>query len=239
MAVAAKKKKKKTDKSALIVNAVIVAVFLAGVGFVAHLLLSGSSPRKKEKIQVVKLLKPPPPPEQKPPEPEVPKEAPKQQVVEDIPQPRDAPQNDQPPDNTPAGQDLGVDAEGGAGSDGFGLVGKKGGRGITLGGGGSGVSRMSLLAKYGWYTKKVEKELWRQVKQILDKDGGIPKGKHQMTVHLELNGRGDIVRFRIVGPSGNDMIDKAVKSTLPSLKISEPPPAGMPSGMTLRIAAQG
>jgi protein TonB len=233
------KKKKKADKSGLVVNGIIVVVFLSGIGFVAHLLLSDTGPRRKDKIQVVKLLKPPPPPEQKPPEPEVPKEAPKQEIVEDVPQPQDTRQNDQPQDDTPAGQDLGVDAEGGAGSDGFGLVGKKGGRGITLGGGGSGASRMSLLAKYGWYTKKLEKELWRQVNQLLVKDGGIPKGKHQMTVHLELNARGDIVRFRVVALSGNDTVDKAVQSALPSLKVSEPPPEGMPRGMTLRIASQG
>lgn len=228
------KKKKKPDKNALLVNGIIVLVFLAGIGFVAHLLLSDSGPRKKEKIQIVKLLKPPP--EQKPPEPEAPKEVPKQETVKDIPQPQDTPQNKQPQDNAPAGKDLGVDAEGGAGSDGFGLVGRKGGRGII---GGGGVSGMSLLARYGWYTKKVEKELWSRVKQILDKDGGIPKGKHQATVHLQLNGRGDIVRFRIVGSSGNEAIDKAVKSALPSLKLSEPPPEGMPHGMTLRIASQG
>jgi protein TonB len=236
MAVAPKKKKK-TDTSTLIIYGVVGIAFLGGIAFLVSLMLSDSSHRKREKIAVIKLLKPPPPPVEKPPEPEVPKEVPKQEVIEDIPQPQDTPQDDQPQD-TPAGQDLGVDAEGGAGSDGFGLVGKKGGRGITLGGGGGGLSNASLLAKYGWYTKKVEKELWQRVKSILDKDGGIPKGKHSATVHLVLNGTGTITRFKLLGSSGNEKIDEALKSALSALKISEPKPDGMPNGLTLKVSSQ-
>jgi hypothetical protein len=212
-------------------------VFLGVIGFLAKLMLGDMGPRKKEHIAVVNLMKPPPPPEQKPPEPEPPKEAPKQEVVQDIPQPQDTPQNDQPQDNTPAGQDLGVDAEGGAGGDSFGLVGRKGGRSLI--GGGGGMSRMSLLAKYGWYTKKIEKELWRDVKSILDKEGGIPKGKHDATVHLMLNSKGAVVSFRILDSSGNEKIDHALKAALPSLKVSEPLPEGMPGGMTIKVSSQG
>jgi len=237
---AAPKKKKKADKSALLVNGIIVLVFLAVIGFVVYLLSGDPGASRKATFHEVKLIKPPPPPEQKPPEPEPPKEIPKQEVVENVPQPQDAPSNDRPDDNPPAGEDLGVEGEGGAGSDAFGLRGKgSGGRDITLGGGRGGGSRMSLLAKYGWYTKKVERELWQRVKQMLDKEGGVPKGKHQMTVHLKLNARGDVVGFRVVSPSGNELIDKAVSITLPSLRVSEPPPEGMPHGMTLRIASQG
>jgi len=231
------KKKKKTDKSALIIYGAVGVVFLGVIGFLASLMFSDLGPRKKEHIAVVNLMKPPPPPEQKPPEPEPPKVPPKQEVVQDIPQPQDTPQNNQPQDDAPAGQDLGVDAEGGAGGDAFGLVGRKGGRSLI--GGGGGMSRMSLLTKYGWYTKKIEKELWRDVKSILDKDGGIPKGKHDATVHLVLNSKGVVVSFRILDPSGNDKIDRALKAALPSLKVSEPLPDGMPSGLTLRVSSQG
>jgi protein TonB len=234
---AVSKKKKKADTPTLIIYGVVGLVFLGVIGFLASLILSDMGPRKKEHIAVVNLMKPPPPPEQKPPEPVPPKEVPKQEVIQDIPQPQDAPQNDQPQDDTPAGQDLGVDAEGGAGGDGFGLVGKKGGRSIL--GAGGGLSRVSLLTKFGWYTKKVEKELWRDVKSILDKEGGIPKGKHDATVHLVLSGKGVIVSFRIVDPSGNEKIDRALKNALASLKVSEPLPEGMPSGMTIRVSSQG
>jgi periplasmic protein TonB len=237
MAVAAKKKKKK-ESNGLLVYGAIAVVFLAGIAFMLNLLLSDTGLRKKEKIQVVKLLKPPPPPEEKPPEPEVPKEVPKQEVIEDVPL-QNGPKNDQPQDNTPAGKDLGVDAEGGAGSDGFGLVGRKGGRAIIGSGGGTGLSKSALLAKYGWYTNKVEKELWRSVKSHLDKDGGIPRGKHQLTIHLELNPNGSVIRFTVIGGSGNERVDQAVKTVMPLLRISEPPPDGMPRGMTIKVSAQG
>lgn len=238
---AAPKKKKKADKNALLVNVVIIFVFLGIIGFLVYLISGDPGTARKATFHEVKLIKPPPPPEQKPPEPEPPKEVPRQEVMEDVSQPQESARNDQPDNSPPAGEDLGVEGEGGAGSDAFGLRGKgSGGRDITLGGGGgSGLSRMSLLAKYGWYTKKVEKELWQRVKQVLDKDGGIPKGKHQVTVHLKLNARGDIVDFRVLTPSGNDLVDKAVRGALPSMKVSEPPPDGMPHGMTLRIASQG
>ncbi len=245
MAVAAQKKKKKKTiglliPSGLLVYGALAVMFLAGIGFMVHLLLSDTGVRKREKIQVVKLLKPPPPPEEKLPEPEVPKDLPQQEVIEAMPQ-GNAPRNDQPQDTAPVGQDLGVDAEGGSGSDGFGLVGRKGGRSIigAGGGGGGGLSRSALLAKYGWYTNKIEKELWRSVKSLLDKDGGIPKGKHQLTIHLELNPGGSVVRFTIIGGSGNDRVDRAVKTVMPLLRITEPPPDGMPRGMTIKVSAQG
>jgi periplasmic protein TonB len=234
------KKHKRSPYQNWLVPGVIGLVFLAAIGFLVKVFLSPEGPRNKEKISTVTLLKPPPEVKEKPPEPEIQKEAPKETIVTpvDSPQPQNSP--DQSQDNAPAGSDLGVDGEGGAGSDSFGLVGKKGGRNITLGGGGGGgLSRMSLLTKYGWYTRKVEKELWQQVKIILDRDGGIPKGKHQATIHLVLNANGKIIRSRLVETSGDAKIDKAVKSALLSMKVSEPLPDGMPSSMTIRISSQG
>jgi protein TonB len=230
-------KKHKTTYQSWLVPGVIGLVFLVAVGFIVKVVLTDVGPRKKEQISTVTLLKPPEVKE-KPPEPEIQKEAPKQEVIQDIPQ-QEIPQNDQPQDDTPAGNDLGVDTEGSSGSDSFGLVGKKGGRSITLGDGGSGLSRMSLLTKYGWYNRKLEKELWQQVKKILDKDGGIPKGKHQATIHLDLDASGKVIHYRLVDSSGDTKIDNALKTVLPTMKVSEPLPEGMPKTMTIRISSQG
>lgn len=237
------KKKKKTPYQTWLVPGIIGLVFLGGAGFLFKVLLSDDGPRRKSQVSTVTLLKPPPEVKEKLPEPEQLREIPKPQQMEaPMDQPQDTPQQaDQSQDNTPAGSDLGVDAEGGAGSDGFGLVGKKGGRSITLGGGGGGggLSGAGLLAKYGWYTKKVEKELWQRVKSILDQDGGFPKGKHQATVHLVLSGNGTILRSRIVGASGSDRMDQALKTALVAMRVSESPPSGMPNGMTIKISSQG
>jgi hypothetical protein len=237
-----KKKHKKAPYQNWLVPGAICLFFLVVIGFIVKVVLSDVGTRNKEKISTVTLLKPPPDVKDKPPEPEIPKEIPKQEIIQDIAQPQDTPQNDQPQDDTPAGSDLGVEGEGGAGGDAFGLVGKGGkGRDITIGGGGGGggMNRLSLLAKYGWYTKKIQEEIKKQVKKKMDQEGGIPKGKFQTVIKIVLDPRGEIVRYHIVGASGNIKIDAALQATLGEIRISEPPPAGMPAGMTLKITSQG
>jgi protein TonB len=235
-----KKKKKKTPYQNWLVPGIIGLVLLSGVGFVVKVMLTDVGPRRKEQIQTVTLLKPPPPEvKEKPPEPEVPKEAPKQTIETpiDTPQPQNQPQ-DQSQDNTPAGSDLGVDGEGGAGSDGFGLVGKKGGRAITLGGGGSGMNRLNQMAKYGRYVQKVQEEIWAQVKRQLDQEGGFPKGKHHTLAKITLNAGGKVVTYKITNSSGEQRFDKAVRDVLATITINGLPEE-MPRSMTIRIASQG
>ena len=239
-----KHKKQKTPYQNFLVPGVIGLAFLAAVGFVIKVMLTNVGPRKKEQISTVTLLKPPPPPDvkEKPPEPEVPKEAPKQTIETpvDTPQPQEA--QDQPQDNTPAGSELGVEGEGGAGSDAFGLRGGiKGGRSITLGGGGGkgGLNRLSLLTRYGGYVAKMQEEIKSRVRKTLDQNGGIPKGKLHALVKISLDGQGRVLTSQIVNSSGDDRVDEAIRTTLRGLKLSEPPPEGMPSGMTLKISSQG
>jgi TonB family protein len=235
-----KHKKKKSGILNWLIPGMVIALLLTGILFLVKVFLAPDSVRRKDLVAVT-LLKPPPPPEQKekPPEPEPPKEQPKENIVT----PNDTPQQqqDQNDDSPPPGADLGVDAEGGAGGDNFGLVGKKGGRAITLGGGGggSGVSRLSLLAKYGWYTSKIQDEIKQQMRKRLDQNGGAPKGKYQATVHIVLDPQGAILNYRIVASSGNDKIDEAIKLSLPGMRVSQPPPEGMPRSMTVRVSSQG
>lgn len=236
-------KKKKPQLKNFFVPAAVVLVIAGGIGFISKVMLTDTGPPRKNKITTVSLVKPP---EQKEklPEPEPPREIPKPQQMDTptMDQRQDAPQeaNDAPDDAPPAGSDLGVDAEGGAGSDGFGLVGRKGGRAITLGGGGggSGMNKLSLLARYGWYTKKVQDEVRKKVKSMLDENGGFPKGKYQTVVKLTLDVKGVVVDHRIVGSSGNSRMDDAVKQSVAVVRI-EAPPEGMPRTMTIRISSQG
>ena len=221
-------------------------VFLLIIGFVVKVFMSDDGGHKKAVYQVT-LIKPPPPDEKvKPPEPEKLKEVPKESITTptEVPQPQAA--QDQAPDNSPpAGADLGVAGEGGSGSDGFGLVGKGKnykGRDVTLAGtagGSSGMSRLALLTKYGWYTEKIQDEIKKQYKKRMEKDGGVPKGKFEFTVKIMLDPQGVVKKYRIVTSSGNDKLDAALKASLPGLKISQAPPDGMPSLITLRIISQG
>ncbi len=223
---------------------IAVMVILAGAAvYVVKTVLSDDSPKKKNNVTTVTLLKPPPPPQvkEKPPEPEQVKQAQKQEVIAQVPQ-NAAQQDSKPagePDNAPAGDNLGVDAEGSAGGDAFGLVGKKGGRGLISGGGGNGLGKLSLRAKFAFYTQAVGTEVRKKVLKRLDENGGMPRNKLQTVVQITLDVKGVIVQFSIIGSSGNQKMDEAVRQALSNIKVSDPPPDGMPRTMIFKISSQG
>jgi len=227
-----KKQKNRSNAIIWIVSAVVVVVFIGLGAFLVKLIISDDEGKSQRQIQMVTLLKPPPPPKipEKPPEPEIRKDEIMEQKIE-APKPDEMP--DQSQDNKPPGQDLGLDAEGTAGSDGFGLVGKKGGRALIGGGGGS------MTGQYAWYTYIVQEEIKKTVRERLEKTGGIPKGKIQIIIRIELDQQGKIIRCDIAGSSGNKIVDNAILDTLAMARVSEPPPDGMPRAMKLRISSQG
>jgi periplasmic protein TonB len=238
-----KKAGKKKGKPWLI-PVLVLAVFAGLIGLLLKLVLSESGAKPQKQVQIITLIKPPPEVKEKLPEPEVPKEAPKQ-VVEVPSEAPATPQNNAPDadDSPPAGDNLAVDGDGGAGDNAFGLGAKKGGRAITLGGsgggGGSGLNRLSLLSKYSGYARKMQSDIEKQVKKVLEREGGRPKGKQQTLVKLTLAPDGTIIRFAIVGSSGVERLDAAFRTALNGLKLSEPPPEGMPNSMTVKITTQG
>ena len=217
----------------------LVVIFLSGAAYIIVNVLSGEGPRRRDNVATVTLLKPPPVQvKEKLPEPEPVKEMQKKEEIVDPTQgPKDEPQNNEN-DNTPAGDKLGLDAEGKAGGDSFGLVGKKGGRSLLSGDGGGGMGRLSLLSKFGWYTQIVETEIRKKVMKHLDENGGIPRGKLQAIVQISVNSTGSIVKYKIIGSSGNHKMDEAVKQSIGDIKISEPPPDGMPRTMNIRVTSQ-
>lgn len=181
------------------------------------------------------LIKPPPPPKikEKPPEPEIKKE---EEIiepeVEELP-PEDM--DDQAQDDVPPGDELGLDADGSAGSDAFGLKAKKGGRALIGGPFGS----HSLLRKYAWYTQIIQTEIRKKVDDHMERNGGLPKGELQALVQLVLDDAGNIVSYRLYRSSGNRDMDAAVEEALRLTQISEPPPAGMPRQMKVKISSKG
>jgi len=232
--------KQKTQQSTVSWGLIaLVIVFLGGAAYIIVNVLSGEGPRKRDSVATVTLLKPPPVQvKEKLPEPEPVKEMQKKEEIVDPTQgPKDEPQNNEN-DNTPAGDKLGLDAEGKAGGDSFGLVGKKGGRSLLSGDGGGGMGRLSLLSKFGWYTQIVETEIRKKVMKHLDENGGIPRGKLQAVVQVSVDSVGAIVKYKIIGSSGNHKMDDAVKQSIGDIKISEPPPEGMPRTMSIRVTSQ-
>ena len=226
----------------------VMVILLGAAVYTVKSVLSDGSPQKKSSVTMVTLLKPPPPPQikEKPPEPEQVRDIQKKEEVF-TPELQEAISQDSNPageeDSAPAGDNLGVDAEGQAGSDAFGLVGKKGGRSLLAGGGGSGGSgglgRLSLLSKFAGYSQIVETEIRKRVMKRLDEEGGIPRGKLQAVARVSVDSSGAVVDCRIIGSSGNHKMDEAIKQSLGDIRISEPPPDGMPRTMDIKFTYQG
>ena len=216
--------------------ALMAALLGTGVYFV-KMVLSDDSVHRNKPIAIVTLLKPPPPPQIKEKMPEPPKEIQqKEEIVETVQQNDPNSQADNQ-DNTPAGDQLGLDADGIAGGDAFGLVGKKGGRSILAGDGG-GMGKLSLLSRYAGYTQVMQAEIRKKVMKHLEDEGGIPKGKLQAIARVSVDSSGTILECRIVGSSGNHNMDNTIKKALSQFRISEPPPDGMPRTMDIRLTYQ-
>lgn len=225
------KKRRASRKVILGVSAAVVLLVLAMGVFVVRLLIADDPGKRKRQVQMVTLLKPPPPPKikEKPPEPKQKKEV----VEEKLDKPEET--EDRTEDDTTPGEDLGLDSDGSAGSDAFGLKAKKDGRALI----GQGLGRASLLRKYAWYTRILQDEIRTVVRKELDEGGGIPGGNLETLVRIVLNEQGNIVEFSIYGSSGNHKMDEAVKKALGMTRVNEPPPEGMPKVLKLKISSKG
>src|SRR5919106_371745 len=102
----------------LVGTAIVVVVALGLIWFIRDMMKEKADEPKRMVAQTVKLIRPPPPPPEPPPPPPPPEE----KIEEPLPQ--DAPE-ETPPDEAPPAEQLGLDAEGVAGADGFGLAARK------------------------------------------------------------------------------------------------------------------
>ena len=172
------------------------------------------------------LVKPPPPPPP-PPKVEKPPEPPKEKIEEPVPEPEPEPEEPVPDvEEAPPGEDLGLDAEGGAGSDGFGLVGRKGGRGLFGGGGGS------PFAKYG-------KMAASEIREVLSENEKLRRKGYTAVGKLWLEADGTVEKIEIARGSNDPDIDNLLVRTLNKLKrINEPPPPQMEQPIKFKITVR-
>jgi protein TonB len=212
-----------------------IALLIVGAGALAvKTLTMDDGSRRQRAVQTVTLLKPPPPPppekiKEKPPEPEVKKE----EIVEQKPEEKPQEQPQEAKDAPPPGDRLGLDAEGGSGSDAFGLAANKGGAALIGGGGGN------LMGKYAWYTVIIQNELRKLIQEHMEKDGGIPVGNCKVSLQIKLDDQGRVLSHRVSDSCGNSRVDDAINKVLQSARISEPPPSDMPKSIKIRISAKG
>ena len=173
-------------------------------------------PEKKErKIQAISLTKPPPPPPpppkvEKPPEPE-----PEQKIEQPEPEPEEIPDV---ADEAPSG-DLGLDAEGTAGSDGFGLAARKGGKGLFGGGN-----------PFAWYGNTIKND----ISALLADKESLRRKDYTAIIKLWVEADGSIKRVELAKGSNDAEIDALLAKEISKYKASTPPP-GLEQPIKLKI----
>jgi protein TonB len=167
--------------------------------------------------QVVKIIRPPP--DVPPPPPPPPEEKVEEPLPQDTPEP-------EPTDEAPPGAELGLDADGVAGGDAFGLAARRGGADIIGGGGG---------AAFAWYTGLIKDGIL----DALSEDERVRKGNYKLTVRVWLAPDGRVERIALVDSTGNAQLDAAVEQALGRMnRVREAPPLEMPQPVTLRIVSR-
>jgi protein TonB len=218
MAVPAKRKKKNRHLPVVIIG---VCVTLVGAGAFALVrsFLTGTPPEPKKIVQEVHIIRPPPPPPDLPPPPPPPPEEKVDDITPEKPDP--TPSNDPPP-----GEQLGLDAAGTSGTDGFGLAARPGGRDLLASGG----------SAYKWYAGVLKDDIL----SLLQDDPEIRKGQYTVSVKLWVRNDGSVERFSLAESTGDKQRDKALEKRLSELThISQAPPADTPEPITVQIATRG
>ncbi|MCG8312526.1 MAG: hypothetical protein MI976_04870 [Pseudomonadales bacterium] len=197
--------------------AAVAVVGLIGFVFLIKFIMSIEDKTPKKVVQQITIITPPAPP---PPPPE-PEEEPEPEVEEEIiEEPIDEAMPDEPMDDV-ASQDLGVDSDGVAGGDDFGLKARKGGRSLT--GGGSS------------YAADVQVE----ITDVISSDDQLRYLEFNAVLKLWISEMGTIERFELDQKSGNPDAERRLKQLLASLDpFKDGPPLEMPQPIKLRIRSQ-
>ncbi len=200
--------------------ALCLLVLLVGGGGVWFLrsFLASAPPAQKKVAQEIHLIRPPP--EQLPPPPPPPPPEEKVDVPEPQPQPDPTPSDESPPSDT-----LGLDAEGMAGGDSFGLAARKGGRDLLASGG----------SAFTWYAGLLKNEILDQ----LQEEKRARSGSYTVIVRVWVRPDGSIEHFALARGSGDSDRDRAIEAALSRIgRLSQGPPADMPQPVSLRIVSR-
>lgn len=195
-----------------------LSVTLIGAGTFAMMrsFLNSTPAPSKPVVQEIHLIRPPPPPPDLPPPPPPPPDE-KVNVPEQKPDPT--------PTNQPPPGQLGLDADGSAGGDAFGLLANKGGRDL-IGSGGS---------AFMWYAGLLKDQILSQ----LNADSAARRGSYSLVVQVWVRSDGSIDRVHVAQGSGDRARDQAIEQSLSLIsRLNQAPPADMPEPITLRIVSR-
>lgn len=196
--------------AALVVLAIVAVLSVAVL--LNRFLHQDKGPQKKL-VQQVTLITPPPPPPP-PPEQEKPPEVKEQEIPQE--EMKEMPQDDTPQQSP--GDQLGVDAEGGAGGDSFGLVGRPGGHGLLGGGGG-----------YEQYVRQ-------EINQFVLENPRLKHMQYVAKVTLEISASGEFERYDVELVSGDKEAADILRRILADKRrLGKPRPLEAASLVKLRI----
>lgn len=202
-------------------------LFTVGMVWLVKGFIDNAEPPDKPRVQQISLVKPPPPRDlPKPPEQKKLEEEPKEsETLTEAPPTPDQPQDQGPP----PGEQLGLDADGSAGGDAFGLAARKGGRDITtLGGGGSG-------SREGWYGRLIS----RHFEETLRRSKRLQGASYQVVLNVWFDDAGQVRRVNLAKGSGNSQTDELVQDEIKDLPpLREALPADLPQPVRIRVASR-
>jgi protein TonB len=217
------------SKLPALLGGLFLLLFAVAVVLVVRNFIATAEKPEKPRVQQISLVKPPPPRDlPKPPEPEkMEQEQPREEVaMEEAPPTPDQPQDEGPP----PGEQLGLDAEGGAGGDAFGLAARKGGRDITtLGSGGGGGSRE------GWYGRLIS----RHFEDNLRRSKRLNGHTYQLVLNVWFDDAGHVRRVNLAKGSGNGQTDEIIQDEIKDLPpLREVLPSDLPQPVRIRVASR-
>src|SRR5262249_42865139 len=150
-------------------------------------------PPAKKVVQEIRVIRPPPPPPETPPPPPPPEE--KVDLKQPEPEPDPTPSNEPPPS-----EQLGLDADGSAGSDGFGLAARKGGRDLLAVGG----------SAFTWYAGLLKSE----IQDRLQDEQRARSGSYSVPVRAWVREDGTVERIELADSTGDRARDEAIRKAL-------------------------
>jgi protein TonB len=201
-------------------GAVFGALLIAGFVWFVHTMMAGKSTKSQRQVQVVQIIQPPPPPPPPPEQPPPPPEKVEEPLPKDEPQPPPEEQQQAP------AQPLGIDAEGTAGGDDFGLAARAGGSDLI---GGSGT------APYAYYTNRIKDT----IEDHLSAAPCTKSAKGSLSIQVLMEADGRVKQIRLATTTGDKKVDSCIETALASItRVSDQVPPGMPEQINFRIVSR-
>ena len=187
-------------------GAAFAVMLILGFMWFVHTMMNAKTGKTTRAVQVVQVIRPPPP------------EKTQEVLPKDVPDPTPEQQPDQAPD-----QPLGVDADGSAGGDAFGLAARHGGSDLI---GGTGT------APFAWYTNRMRDT----IKDHLAAAPCTKSAKGSLSTRILVGGDGRVKQIKLTTSTGNARVDECVDKALASItNIGDAPPVGMPEEVNLKV----